>query len=86
MMETNTMLNHVPNMDYIRELLELLNIPSVTGNTKDAINWLKHEFENFGYDTCTTNKGGLIVTVPGKHAGNGTASFGPCGYSWCHGI
>ena len=71
MVETNTMLNHVPNMDYIRDkLLELLNIPSITGNTKDAMNWLKHEFEGFGYDTCTTNKGGLIVTVPGQHAGN----------------
>ncbi len=54
------MLTHV--METIKQLTEI-NSPS--GNTEEAINYVKHLAENLGYRTELTNKGALIITVDG---------------------
>jgi putative aminopeptidase FrvX len=52
---------------YISEtLLELLNIPSPTGATESAIQFLTQQIESIGYEPRQTTKGGLMVKVPGK--------------------
>lgn len=54
-------------MKYIfSKIEELLNIPSPTGNTERAIDFIKSEFENLGIKTKLTNKGALIATIDGK--------------------
>ncbi len=70
-METKPKHGNNPDFDYvIDKLTALLKIPSVTGNTKEALDWLKYEFDIIGYDTHVTNKGGLIVSIPGSKRGN----------------
>lgn len=63
-------LNYVPDIEYITEkLVDLLNIPSVSGNTDKAIDWLKKQFADIGYEGCVNNKGALLVTIPGENPG-----------------
>jgi putative aminopeptidase FrvX len=63
--------NYVPDMEYIMEkLIDLLNIPSVSGNTHGAVGWLGKQFEHIGFETSQTNKGGLLVKIPGENFGN----------------
>jgi len=65
-----TNMNNVPDIEYITEkLVALAKIPSVTGDTREAIEWVKAEFEKLGYEGHVTNKGGLLVTCPGKIPG-----------------
>jgi len=53
--------------DYIIKTLEkLVNIPSPSGFTKDIMKFVKDEAEGFGYSCDFINKGGLIITIPGK--------------------
>lgn len=53
--------------DYIVKTIEaLVNIPSPSGFTKKAIEFVKSEAERFGYNCEITHKGGLIITVDGK--------------------
>lgn len=47
-------------------LKELLLIPSPTGDTDKAINFVKSEFNKLGFQTYTTNKRALIAKIPGK--------------------
>lgn len=55
-----------PDVTYMTELLvNLCHIPSPSGNTGKAIAWLEQEFRRLGLDPRTTNKGALIVTIPG---------------------
>ena len=55
------------NIDYIIKTLEtIVNIPSPSGFTKDVIQFVKSEAESFGYNCELSNKGGLIVSVPGN--------------------
>lgn len=55
------------NIDYIIKTLEtIVNIPSPSGFTKDVIQFVKSEAESFGYVCELSNKGGLIVYVPGN--------------------
>ena len=71
MEEVETTLSYVPDMEYItKELVDLLNIPSVTGNTRKAVDWLKDEFESIGYKASKTNKGGLLIQIPGENPGD----------------
>lgn len=51
-------------VDYITKLA---NIPSPTGYTSHIMNYLIAELESFGYAPVRTNKGGVMVTVPGKN-------------------
>lgn len=54
-------------IDYIIKTLEtIVNIPSPSGFTKDVIQFVKSEAESFGYSCELSNKGGLIVSVPGN--------------------
>lgn len=52
---------------YITEQLKnLLSIPSPTGNTEKAIDFLESEFKSLNLKTKRNNKGGLIATLPGE--------------------
>ena len=52
-------------VDFITEKLKkLLSIDSPTGYTKDAVAWLKAEYEAMGYAPVITTKGGLLCSLP----------------------
>ena len=52
--------------NYICEKLEtLLNIPSPTGNTEKALEFVEKEFKKLGISTRKNNKGALIATING---------------------
>ncbi|MBU5294553.1 M42 family metallopeptidase [Anaerosalibacter bizertensis] len=54
-------------MDYVTDILyKLLNIPSPSGNTVKAIDFVENEFNSLGIKTYRTNKGALIGTIDGK--------------------
>jgi len=51
---------------YIEQLLEkLLHIPSPSGNTERIIRFLEHEINAMGHSCRRTNKGALLVQIPG---------------------
>ncbi|WP_244985982.1 M42 family metallopeptidase [Anaerosalibacter bizertensis] len=55
------------SMDYVTDILyKLLNIPSPSGNTVKAIDFVENEFNSLGIKTYRTNKGALIGTIDGK--------------------
>lgn len=45
---------------------ELINIDSPSSYTKSAINYLKENIAKFNFETTLSNKGNLIVSIPGK--------------------
>lgn len=54
-------------ISYIVDTIEkLVNIPSPSGFTKQVMAFVEQEAGKFGYSSEYTNKGGLIITVPGK--------------------
>ncbi len=54
-------------MDYIIKTIEsLVNIPSPSGYTKEIMEFVRKEAEGFGYSCDLNQKGGLIISVPGK--------------------
>ncbi|MBZ2175661.1 M42 family metallopeptidase [Schnuerera sp. xch1] len=56
------------NVDYaVERLVSLLKIPSPSGNTKKAIDFVNEEFKTLGIRTYMTNKGALIATIRGKN-------------------
>ena len=57
------------SMDYVTDILyKLLNIPSPSGNTAKAIDFVENEFNSLGIKTYRTNKGALIGTIDGKNS------------------
>lgn len=50
----------------IDTLVKLLNINSPSGDTKEAVNFVKNEFDKFGFETKITVKGALIASIKGK--------------------
>lgn len=53
--------------DYmVEKLVEILNIPSPSGDTEKGILVCKKEFEKLGLETKVTPKGALKATLPGK--------------------
>lgn len=57
----------IPDIEYITsKLVTLCQIPSPSGDTKEAVEWVKAEFEQLGYKPILTNKGALLVTIPGR--------------------
>ncbi|MBQ3223639.1 MAG: M42 family metallopeptidase [Clostridia bacterium] len=54
----------------VRKTCELLNIPSPSGCTAEAIAWLKEEFSSLGFGTEITVKGGLLVDFGGRDDAN----------------
>jgi putative aminopeptidase FrvX len=62
--------NNIPDIEYMTDrLATLCRIPSPSGDTQDAVDWIKGQFEELGYKPVITNKGGLLVTVPGAKNG-----------------
>lgn len=62
--------NNIPDIEYITDkLVALCKIPSPSGDTREAVQWIKAQFEGLGYRPVITNKGGLLVSVPGKKQG-----------------
>ena len=56
------------NENYVlQELESLLNIPSPTGNTEKAIDFVEEEFKKLGIPTRKNNKGALIATINGQN-------------------
>ena len=56
-------------LSYFKEaLLTLLGIDSPSGFTKVAVDRLKTYVDELGFETALTNKGNLVVTVPGDSA------------------
>ncbi len=54
------------NIDYIiNKLSDLLKIPSPSGDTEKAIQFVEDEFKSMGISTYRTNKGALIGTIEG---------------------
>lgn len=54
-------------MNYIINTIEsLVNIPSPSGFTSQVITFVKTQAEGFGYQCTVNQKGGLLITVPGK--------------------
>jgi len=50
----------------ITQLVEILNTPSPSGDTKKAVALVKDYFEALGVQTQYTNKGALIATIAGQ--------------------
>ncbi len=58
-------INIQPNADFIREfLLNLLKIPSPTGNTEMAIAFVEAACQRFNLETYRTVKGSLVAKLP----------------------
>ena len=56
------------NEKYISEkLVTLLNISSPSGDTKEAVDFIKSELDSFGISNCITTKGAIVGTIPGKN-------------------
>ncbi len=54
-------------MEYIIKTIEtLVNIPSPSGYTKEIMEFVRKEAEGYGYPCEYNQKGGLIISVPGK--------------------
>lgn len=51
----------------LEQLNKLLNIPSPTGNTEEAISFVEEEFKKLNIPTRRNNKGALIATIQGKN-------------------
>ena len=55
------------NTQYAVDMMKkYLEIPSPSGYTMEAIKEVKKDFEEFGLETCITNKGALIATMRGQ--------------------
>lgn len=50
----------------IEFLKNLLSIPSPTGDTQEAVDFIANEFQSLGIKTKYTKKGALIATITGK--------------------
>jgi len=69
-MGINVTPNNIPDIEYMTDrLATLCRIPSPSGDTQDAVEWIKGQFEELGYKPVITHKGGLLVTVPGAKKG-----------------
>jgi putative aminopeptidase FrvX len=56
------------NLQYVVDfLVSLVNIPSPSGNTEQVMRFIEEECARLGVEHKRNNKGGLIITVPGKN-------------------
>lgn len=58
----------------IKQIQEILNIPSPTGYTTDMLNYIKNELNNINIDYKISNKGALLANIEGKNV-NKTITF-----------
>jgi putative aminopeptidase FrvX len=57
---------HAIDLEYIAaKTVELCRIPSPTGYTEAAINWMENQFAALGVHTYRTKKGALVATLSG---------------------
>ncbi len=57
------------DMKYVVDfLVNLVNIPSPSGNTEKVISFIEKECASLGIENRRNNKDGLILTVPGKNS------------------
>ncbi len=55
------------SMEPILEMIKTLTgINSPSGDTEEAIQFVEKYAKDLGYQTTLTNKGALLITVPGK--------------------
>ena len=54
----------------VEKLKELISIDSPTGYTSEASDYVLKEFENLGFKSKKTNKGGILVDLGGKDTDN----------------
>ena len=54
----------------VEKTIELLNIDSPTGYTKEASKWVYNEFSKLGFNSHITTKGGVLVTLGGHDTDN----------------
>lgn len=50
----------------VNEIKTLVNIPSPSGYTKKAMEYVKEKAAEYGFQSEYNNKGGLVIDVPGK--------------------
>lgn len=56
------------NMNYVTEkMVKILETPSPSGNTKEAIDFVKNEFDSLGVENYITAKGALVGTIKGEN-------------------
>ena len=61
-------MDFIQSSDYIVKVLkELLHIPSPSGFTKAAIDYVKNITDSLGFESEYLAKGGLLVKVPGRN-------------------
>ncbi len=53
-----------PNLEMIKTLT---GINSPSGDTEEAIQFVEKYAKDLGYQTTLTNKGALLITVPGEN-------------------
>lgn len=58
----------------VKHIIDLTNIPSPSGNTEKAINYIKDELDKYGVPNRMTNKGGLIASLKGT-SGSGSRTI-----------
>ena len=72
--------------DYIIDTAKkLLAIPSPTGFTHMAADFVKKELEGMGYAPVLTRKGAVLCKLGGKDTETWPAACGTYGYTWCDG-
>lgn len=59
------------NLDYVVDtLMNLVRIPSPSGNTDKIIKWISSELDSLGVSYTKTNKGALVATINGLNDQN----------------
>ena len=73
--------------DYIMKTAQdLLSVPSPSGFTHMAADFVKKEFEKLGYEPQITQKGAVLVKLGGKDDENAVVLAASHGYSWRNGL
>ena len=67
------------SMEPILEMIKTLTgINSPSGDTEEAIQFVEKYAKDLGYQTTLTNKGALLITVPGKMMMSTTLYYCSC--------
>ena len=80
-------LNEEKYVEYILDVTaRLLAIDSPSGYTEDAARFVANEFLSMGYQPEITKKGGILVSLPGRHGhGKRDSAGSSSGYAGRHG-
>lgn len=64
----------------VNTLQKLLGQDSPTGFTERVVTVAEEIARELGFDAHRTNKGNLVITVPGRESGHKVGALRPCGY------